>query len=95
MARGSVSDDDPADAYLTAVYVAAAWRGRGVGRAVSARVIDWARERGFARVLLHVADWNEGARRTYAALGFVPTGATEPLPHDPTVTELEMALELG
>lgn len=95
MARGSASHDDPADAYLTAVYVDAAWRGRGIARGVSARVVDWARERRFARVLLHVADWNDAARRTYASLGFVATGATEPLPHEPTVTELEMALDLG
>lgn len=94
MARGSVSRDDPSDGYVTAVYVTPAWRGRGLGRAVSAAVIAWARERHFARLLLHVADWNDAARRTYESLGFVATGATEPLPHDPSVTEYEMVLGL-
>jgi hypothetical protein len=44
-----------------------------------------------ARLLLHVADWNGAARRLYESLGFVATGATEPLPHEPSVTEIEMA----
>jgi GNAT superfamily N-acetyltransferase len=94
MARGSVSRDDASDAYLTAVYVVPAFRGRGLARAVSAEVIAWARGMGMRRVLLHVADWNGAARRTYESLGFTATGATEPLPHDASVTEHEMALEL-
>ena len=94
MARGSVANDEPADAFLTAVYVTPAWRGHGLGRAVSAAVIAWARARGLARMRLHVAGWNDAARRTYESLGFVATGATEPLPHDPSVTEHEMALVL-
>jgi ribosomal protein S18 acetylase RimI-like enzyme len=95
MARGSMSTRDPTDAYLLGVYVDPAWRGRGLGLAVSAEVIRWAGTRRFRRLLLHVADWNEGARRLYESLGFVATGATEPLPHDPSVTEHEMALELA
>jgi ribosomal protein S18 acetylase RimI-like enzyme len=95
MARGSRSFRDPADAYLLGVYVGPAWRRRGLARAVSTEMIGWARLRGFRRLLLHVADWNQGARRLYESLGFVFTGATEPLPHDPSVTEHEMALDLA
>ncbi|MBW3612870.1 MAG: GNAT family N-acetyltransferase [Chloroflexi bacterium] len=94
MARGSVSRDESGAAYPTAVYVDPAFRGRGLGRAVSARVIAWARERGVRRLLLHVADWDVAARRTYESLGFVTTGATEPLPHDPSITEHAMVLDL-
>jgi GNAT superfamily N-acetyltransferase len=94
MARGSGDMDDPTSAFVTAVYVAAEWRKRGLGRAVSAAVIDWARRRGFASIRLHVADWNDAARRLYESLGFGPTGVTVPLSHDPTVTELEMRLVL-
>ena len=94
MARGSLSRDEPADGYLTAVYVPPRWRGRGLGRAVSAEVVAWARDRGLRRILLHVADWNDAARRTYESLGFVATDATELLPHDPSVIEHEMALRL-
>ena len=89
-----MSRDESSASYLTAVYVDPAFRGRGVGRAVSATVIAWARERGMRRMLLHVAGWNVVARRTYESLGFVRTGATELLPHDPSVTEHEMTLDL-
>jgi predicted GNAT family acetyltransferase len=95
MARGSVSFDDASDAYLTAVYVVPAFRGRGLARAVGAEVVAWARARGMRRVLLHVADWNRAARHAYESLGFTATGATERLPHDPSVVEHEMAIRLG
>jgi ribosomal protein S18 acetylase RimI-like enzyme len=95
MGRGSQDSEDSRSAFLTAVYVAPDWRGRGLGRAVSEAVIDWARERGFESIRLHVADWNDAARRVYESLGFEPTGVTESLPHDPTVTETEMRLGLS
>lgn len=95
MARGSADEGDPASAFLTAVYVAPEWRARGLGGAVSAAVIDWARQRGFDSIRLHVADWNDPARRLYESLGFEPTGDTKPLSHAPTVNELEMRLVLG
>jgi GrpB-like predicted nucleotidyltransferase (UPF0157 family)/ribosomal protein S18 acetylase RimI-like enzyme len=95
MARGSADRDDPRAAFLTAVYVAQEWRGQGLGREVSAAVIEWARELGFESIRLHVADWNGGARRLYESLGFLATGATEALPHDPSVTEHEMRLALA
>jgi GNAT superfamily N-acetyltransferase len=94
MARGSADTDDPSSAIVTAVYVAPEWRTRGLGRAVSAAVIDWARQLGVDSIRLHVADWNDAARRLYESLGFEPTGVTQPLPHDPTVTELELRLDL-
>lgn len=94
MARGSANEADPRSAWLTAVHVAPDWRGQGLGRTVSEAVIEWARKRGFDSIRLHVADWNEVARRLYDSLGFELTGATEPLPHDPSVTELEMRLLL-
>jgi GNAT superfamily N-acetyltransferase len=64
MARGYL---EPPIAHLIAVYVTPAWRRRGVGRAVSLAVVNWARERGAGGVLLSVSDWNGGARRVYEA----------------------------
>jgi GNAT superfamily N-acetyltransferase len=93
-ARGSVDHGDPSSAFLTAVFVAPGWRTRGLGRAVSAAAVDWARQRGLDSIRLHVADWNDPARRLYESLGFQPTGATEHLPHDTTITEIEMRLVL-
>ncbi len=81
-------------AWLLAVYVDPTWRSRGLGRAVSEGVISWARERGAAEVRLHVADWNDAARRVYEELGFRPTGERMTVPHDPPVDEIEMSLRL-
>ncbi len=84
----------PPVAWLMSVYVDPAWRGRGLGRAVSAAVVPWARERGAAELRLHVADWNDPARHTYEGLGFTPTGGRMTLPHDSTASEIEMRLLL-
>ena len=58
---------------LWGVYVRAAARGRGLGRAVVARVIEHARAH---VVQLHAAvvASNQGARRLYRSLGFEPYG---------------------
>ena len=98
MARGYVGTSDEPDpgpvVWLIGVYVDPRWRGRGLGRTLSAEVIAWARERGVSKVLLHVADWNGPARRVYESLGFMLTGARTTLAHDSTVPEAEMSLGL-
>lgn len=91
MARGYL---EPPVVHLIAVYVTPDWRHRGVGHAVSQAVVDWARERRATAVLLSVSDWNNGARRVYEALGFVPTGVQRSLPWNPSIGESEMRLEL-
>lgn len=80
--------------HLIAVYVTPDWRHRGIGHAVSQAVVDWARERRASAVLLSVSDWNEGARRVYESLSFVPTGVQRSLPWNPSIGESEMRLEL-
>lgn len=98
MARGYVrlggEQNARAVAWLIGVYVDPGWRGKGLGRSLSAKVVQWARERGVTEVLLHVADWNASARRAYESLGFALTGARTTLSHDPTVSEVEMRLPL-
>lgn len=98
MARGYLGPSDEVEpqtvVWLVGVFVEPAWRGRGIARAVSAEVVDWARQSGVAEVHLHVADWNDAARRTYEALGFEASGATTTLDHEPSVTEFEMRLRL-
>ena len=52
--------------------VDAAWRGRGVGRAMLVALLDWARAApGVERMELGVLPANTAARALYAALGFV------------------------
>lgn len=56
--------------FLDELFVAPAFRGRGVGSEVIGRVLALGRERGWVRVELEVNRTNVGARRLYARLGF-------------------------
>lgn len=58
--------------YLEDLFVREACRGRGVGRALLARVAAAAVERGAARLEWAVLDWNQPAIDFYRALGAVP-----------------------
>jgi ribosomal protein S18 acetylase RimI-like enzyme len=96
---GSVclSDRDarhPGDVNIFGMWVDPSVRGRSVGDQLVRAALARARERGKARVLLHVVDTNTRARRLYERLGFTATGRTEPYPHDPDVREIEMACPL-
>lgn len=55
--------------YLEDLYVREASRGRGIGRALLARLAQLAVERGWGRVEWAVLDWNEPAIRFYRGLG--------------------------
>jgi ribosomal protein S18 acetylase RimI-like enzyme len=64
-------DDDPADAaYVSDLVVLPAWRGRGLGRALLARVEAYAREQGVASIGIGVMHPNRDARRLYERLGY-------------------------
>jgi RimJ/RimL family protein N-acetyltransferase len=54
----------------------------------------WARERGADVLNLHVVATNAPALALYQRLGFRATGATEPLPHTPSVREHHMVCAL-
>lgn len=88
--------DQPQDqAHLMAMWVAGHARGSGVADALVAALVEGARSTGVQRVVLDVADGNERARGFYERCGFVLTGRTGALPHQPEVTETEMVLVLG
>ncbi len=88
-------DDDPEEAGLFSMWVAPAVRGAGVAGTLIDRVVAWAREAGFKRMLLGVGDTNLPAIGLYARKGFVPTGevSTLPAPRE-HITEHERALRL-
>lgn len=65
---------------LLSLWVAPAARGRGVGDALVAAVLEWAREGALRRVVLEVGDDNAAAIGLYARSGFTPTGETGSLP---------------
>lgn len=59
------------DGHIGRMAVLRAWRGRGVGAALLATLVDLARMRGHAAALLHA---QTHALDFYAKQGFVPTG---------------------
>ncbi len=54
--------------------VASEWRGRGVGSALVAAAIVWAREQGLHKLSLSVFPHNEAALALYRRFGFVEEG---------------------
>jgi GNAT superfamily N-acetyltransferase len=92
LAAGYVDPDGEAN--LAMMWVSPAARGSGLADLLVRTVLDWARTAGRTRVLLWVADANTGARRLYERHGFVPTGRTGELPHDPPAPEHEYACQL-
>jgi len=56
------------------MMVAADWRGRGVGTALVAAALEWARARGLHKLTLSVFPHNEAAIALYRKFGFVEEG---------------------
>ena len=94
-ATGVVDTGDPSTMLLVAMFVVPSARGRGVGRLLVGAVVEQARLEGARQVRLHVVETNAGAERLYARAGFVRSGATLRLPHQPDLLEHEMVLALA
>jgi RimJ/RimL family protein N-acetyltransferase len=56
------------------MMVAADWRGRGVGTALVAAAVEWARARGLHKLTLSVFPHSEAAIALYRKFGFVEEG---------------------
>lgn len=80
--------------YLVSMWVDPAHRGCGVGQALVEQVIEWARERGMAHLLLEVAATNQPAIALYTRCGFRLTGGMKPHPTYPGLEEVMMKLTL-
>lgn len=63
-------------AHLVAVFLRDGHRGKGVGEAMFAAAVEWAREAGVERVRLFVNEGNGRAAAFYRRVGFVPSGVT-------------------
>ena len=80
-------------------HVAGMWvdplaRGRGAGRALLDSAIAWGRSRALQRLELWVTAGNIAATRIYERAGFTDTGRRDTLASNPTLTVIEMALNL-
>lgn len=75
---GSLNVFNPREAYRFvadfSVYVERAWRGKGVGSVLLARLVELAREHGFHKLVLSTFPWNTGGIALYAKLGFRTVG---------------------
>lgn len=56
--------------YVSSVYVVPEARRTGVLRALLARAVEWARERGFPEIRLHSVAGHEGSNAAWDAAGF-------------------------
>lgn len=86
--------EDPQLVELVSMYVRPRARGRGVGEALIATVIDWAATRNAASVHLWVTETNKPARLLYERCGFTLTGERQPLPSNPALGEVAMSRPL-
>ena len=80
LVRGAPDEARTDAAWLISMWVAPEVRGRGVGEALVAAVVEWARASGARRLLLDVGDHNRPAIALYARMGFEPNGTTGSLP---------------
>ena len=87
--------DDRDTVHVYQMWVAPEQRGLGVGRALLARAIDWARGNGAKLVALSVTCGDSVARRMYEAMGFRPTGEPVPLRIRSELKRQNMVLELS
>lgn len=77
LARLSVArDPHPASRHVAdlGLMVAEQARRRGIGRALLAEAVAWARSSGIRKLELHVFPWNEPAIRLYERFGFEREG---------------------
>jgi phosphinothricin acetyltransferase len=56
------------------VYVERGWRGKGVGRALLARLIELGREHGYHKLVLSAFPFNPGGMALYERMGFRTVG---------------------
>ncbi|WP_440974483.1 GNAT family N-acetyltransferase [Pseudomonas koreensis] len=89
-----ISPADTSLAHIYQMWVAPDFRGRGVGRALLGRVIEWARERGAQAVHLGVTVSDTPAMKLYLAQGFICSGPVEALREGSLLQVQPMALRL-
>jgi ribosomal protein S18 acetylase RimI-like enzyme len=85
---GVYVEGDLAD--VVSLWVRPTARGRRVGEALITAAADWSGARGHHEVFLWVTESNTPARKLYERCGFALTGDEQPLPSDPTLTEVRM-----
>jgi ribosomal protein S18 acetylase RimI-like enzyme len=91
----AVGAERPGAVELVSMWVDPRVRRRGVGVSLVDAVVAWSRETEADRVHLWVTESNAAGRALYARYGFTPTGERKPLPSDPALHEIGMALAVS
>lgn len=94
MAGGYTPSDEPLARRLFGMWVAPEARSAGIGFELTESVIGWSSEGGAEVLHLWVVESNRVARRLYERAGFVETGVFQQLPSNPSLTEIQMSLQL-
>lgn len=76
------------------LWVEEAHRGKGLGRCLTLRAIDFAETEAYQLIKLWVAETNLPACRLYKNLGFAPTGRLRAISQDPFLHLQQYALSL-
>jgi GNAT superfamily N-acetyltransferase len=79
---------------LVSMWVAPAWRGKGVGARLIEEVAGWAASVGFRELRLWVVEGNDVAERAYAKAGFTRTQRRQPVRPGEPAMEFEMTRPL-
>ena len=85
---GALEEDGVVE--VVSMWVRPSARGHGVGAALVGAAADWAKARDHDTLYLWVTETNTPARVLYERCGFTPTGEHQPLPSDPSQTEIQM-----
>ena len=85
---GALAEDGTIE--VVSMWVRPSARGRGVGAALVGAAADWAKARDHETLYLWVTETNTPARVLHERCGFTPTGERQPLPSDPSLSEIQM-----
>lgn len=91
LAGGVASAERAQTVEIVSMWVDPAVRRRGIASRLVEVVASWSRAQGATRLELWVTSSNTPALGLYAALGFMQTGRSQPLPSHPWMQEIEMA----
>ncbi|HLK01443.1 MAG TPA: GNAT family N-acetyltransferase [Streptosporangiaceae bacterium] len=84
--------EQPGEVHLISMWVAPEARGQAAGEALVEAVASWAFATHHADCLhLWVTEANKPAVRLYERIGFRATGARQPLPSNPALSEIAMS----
>lgn len=95
VAMGALRRHGDGVAEVKRMYTLPSYQGRGLGRAILARIEQLAREEGLARLVLETGSNFDAACHVYAASGFSPCGPVLDYPPSAWTAFYEKALTTG